>query len=182
MRGSDARSGSLFSYVDLETKLRGTERNAFKFTFTMAAYNLIRMPRLLAASWSQHRAKRSFSSSTRKAPPSINATRPLAASECGKRAKRSRHCYRMAKRSGVIMRAPLGAHRRERAAGACGSHVARAELKGSPVDQMPGDAPPRIWNVLRHDGHPPHQHRGRRGARAMQRGRHISQRALSRGL
>lgn len=33
----------------LATKLRGTERNAFKFTFTMAAYNLIRMPRLLAA-------------------------------------------------------------------------------------------------------------------------------------
>jgi transposase len=32
-----------------KTKLRGTERNAFKFTFTMAAYNLIRMPRLLAA-------------------------------------------------------------------------------------------------------------------------------------
>jgi transposase len=31
-----------------KTKLRGTERNAFKFTFTMAAYNLIRMPRLLA--------------------------------------------------------------------------------------------------------------------------------------
>jgi IS4 transposase len=32
-----------------KTKLRGTKRNAFKFTFTMAAYNLIRMPRLLAA-------------------------------------------------------------------------------------------------------------------------------------
>lgn len=32
-----------------KTKLRGTERVAFKFTFTMAAYNLIRMPRLLAA-------------------------------------------------------------------------------------------------------------------------------------
>jgi transposase len=32
-----------------KTKLRGTERNAFKFTFTMAAYNLVRMPRLLAA-------------------------------------------------------------------------------------------------------------------------------------
>jgi transposase len=32
-----------------KTKLRGTARNAFKFTFTMAAYNLIRMPRLLAA-------------------------------------------------------------------------------------------------------------------------------------
>jgi transposase len=32
-----------------KTKLRGTPRNAFKFTFTMAAYNLIRMPRLLAA-------------------------------------------------------------------------------------------------------------------------------------
>lgn len=31
-----------------KTKLRGTARNAFKFTFTMAAYNLIRMPRLLA--------------------------------------------------------------------------------------------------------------------------------------
>lgn len=31
------------------TKLRGTRRVAFKFTFTMAAYNLIRMPRLLAA-------------------------------------------------------------------------------------------------------------------------------------
>ncbi len=29
-------------------KLRGTKRVAFKFTFTMAAYNLIRMPRLLA--------------------------------------------------------------------------------------------------------------------------------------
>jgi len=32
-----------------KTKLRGTRRVAFKFTFTMAAYNLIRMPRLLAA-------------------------------------------------------------------------------------------------------------------------------------
>lgn len=32
-----------------KTKLRGTPRNSFKFTFTMAAYNLIRMPRLLAA-------------------------------------------------------------------------------------------------------------------------------------
>jgi transposase len=32
-----------------KTKLRGTPRNAFKFTFTMAAYNLIRMPKLLAA-------------------------------------------------------------------------------------------------------------------------------------
>ena len=31
-----------------KTKLRGTNRVAFKFTFTMAAYNLIRMPRLLA--------------------------------------------------------------------------------------------------------------------------------------
>ena len=30
------------------TRLRGTKRVAFKFTFTMAAYNLIRMPRLLA--------------------------------------------------------------------------------------------------------------------------------------
>lgn len=32
-----------------KTKLRGMPRNAFKFTFTMAAYNLIRMPKLLAA-------------------------------------------------------------------------------------------------------------------------------------
>jgi transposase len=32
-----------------KTKLRGTGRNAFKFTLTMAAYNLIRMPKLLAA-------------------------------------------------------------------------------------------------------------------------------------
>ena len=32
-----------------KTKLRGTRRVAFRFTFTMAAYNLIRMPRLLAA-------------------------------------------------------------------------------------------------------------------------------------
>jgi len=32
-----------------KTKLRGTKRVAFKFTFTMAAYNLIRRPRLLAA-------------------------------------------------------------------------------------------------------------------------------------
>ena len=31
-----------------KTKLRGTPRVAFKFIFTMAAYNLIRMPRLLA--------------------------------------------------------------------------------------------------------------------------------------
>ena len=31
-----------------KTMLRGTPRVAFKFTFTMAAYNLIRMPRLLA--------------------------------------------------------------------------------------------------------------------------------------
>jgi len=32
-----------------KTKLRGTLRNAYRFTFTMAAYNLIRMPKLLAA-------------------------------------------------------------------------------------------------------------------------------------
>ncbi len=32
-----------------KTKLRGTKRVAFKFTLTMAAYNLIRMPKLLAA-------------------------------------------------------------------------------------------------------------------------------------
>jgi transposase len=32
-----------------QTKLRGTKRVAFTFTFTMAAYNLIRMPKLLAA-------------------------------------------------------------------------------------------------------------------------------------
>lgn len=32
-----------------KTKLRGTARNAYRFTFTMAAYNLIRLPRLLAA-------------------------------------------------------------------------------------------------------------------------------------
>ena len=31
-----------------KTKLRGTARVAYKFTFTMAAYNLIRMPKLLA--------------------------------------------------------------------------------------------------------------------------------------
>jgi transposase len=31
-----------------KTKLRGTHRVAFRFTFAMAAYNLIRMPRLLA--------------------------------------------------------------------------------------------------------------------------------------
>jgi transposase len=31
-----------------KTKLRGTQRVAFRFTFAMAAYNLIRMPRLLA--------------------------------------------------------------------------------------------------------------------------------------
>jgi transposase len=32
-----------------KSKLRGARRVAFKFTFTMAAYNLVRMPRLLAA-------------------------------------------------------------------------------------------------------------------------------------
>jgi hypothetical protein len=32
-----------------KAKLRGTKRVAFKFTFTMAAYNLTRMPKLLAA-------------------------------------------------------------------------------------------------------------------------------------
>jgi hypothetical protein len=32
-----------------KTKLRGTRRVAHQFTFTMAAYNLIRIPRLLAA-------------------------------------------------------------------------------------------------------------------------------------
>jgi transposase len=32
-----------------KTKLRGTKRVAFKFTLTMAAYNLIRIPKLLAA-------------------------------------------------------------------------------------------------------------------------------------
>jgi len=32
-----------------KTKLRGTRRVAFKFTFTIAAYNLIRMPRSLEA-------------------------------------------------------------------------------------------------------------------------------------
>jgi Transposase DDE domain len=31
------------------TKLRVTRRAALKFTFTMAAYNLVRRPRLLAA-------------------------------------------------------------------------------------------------------------------------------------
>jgi hypothetical protein len=31
-----------------KTKLRGTHRVAFRFTFAVAAYNLIRMPRLLA--------------------------------------------------------------------------------------------------------------------------------------
>ena len=31
-----------------KAKLRGTRRVAFRFTFAMAAYNLIRMPRLLA--------------------------------------------------------------------------------------------------------------------------------------
>ena len=31
-----------------KTKLRGTKHVAFKFSFTMAAYTLIRMPRLLA--------------------------------------------------------------------------------------------------------------------------------------
>jgi len=31
-----------------KTKHRGTARVAFQFTFAMAAYNLIRMPRLLA--------------------------------------------------------------------------------------------------------------------------------------
>ena len=30
-----------------KTRYRGTERVAFQFTFAMAAYNLIRMPRLL---------------------------------------------------------------------------------------------------------------------------------------
>ena len=32
-----------------KVKVRGLARVRFKFTFTMAAYNLIRMPRLLAA-------------------------------------------------------------------------------------------------------------------------------------
>ena len=32
-----------------KVKVRGLARVSFKFTFTMAAYNLIRMPRLLAA-------------------------------------------------------------------------------------------------------------------------------------
>jgi hypothetical protein len=32
-----------------KVKLRGLTRVRFKFTFAMAAYNLIRMPRLLAA-------------------------------------------------------------------------------------------------------------------------------------
>ena len=33
-----------------KTKHRGVARVAFQFTFAMAAYNLIRMPRLLASS------------------------------------------------------------------------------------------------------------------------------------
>lgn len=32
-----------------KVKVRGLQRVRFKFTFAMAAYNLIRMPRLLAA-------------------------------------------------------------------------------------------------------------------------------------
>jgi hypothetical protein len=38
MRGGDERSGSLFSYVDLEARVG---------TFAAAAYNLARLPKLL---------------------------------------------------------------------------------------------------------------------------------------
>ena len=39
MRGSDERTGSLFSYVDLEDRVPAT----------MAAYDLIRLPHLLGS-------------------------------------------------------------------------------------------------------------------------------------
>lgn len=80
MRGTDKRSGELFSYVDLEkrvrpdhplrpiqemanaalaiktvagmrkTKLRGLANVDWAFAFTAAAYNLVRLPKLLAVS------------------------------------------------------------------------------------------------------------------------------------
>jgi hypothetical protein len=52
MRGRDERTGELFSYVDLEARvcadhpLRAIRELAF--TFAAAAYNLVRLPKLLA--------------------------------------------------------------------------------------------------------------------------------------
>ena len=70
MRGADEQTGSLFSYVSCEarvpsdhplrviraivaagkrqTKFRGIQRVGWSFSLTAAAYNLIRLPRLLA--------------------------------------------------------------------------------------------------------------------------------------
>ena len=46
--------------------MRGTQRIAFRFTFAMAAYNLIRMPRLLAEAWGQRATLRPDRSQPRK--------------------------------------------------------------------------------------------------------------------
>jgi hypothetical protein len=52
MRGEDRLSGSLFSYVDLESRVPGTHplwRIREVVNQVLAAYNLIRLPKLLAA-------------------------------------------------------------------------------------------------------------------------------------
>ena len=54
MRGSDGSSGSLFSYVDgsaglAKVKLRARAKVDAVFTLALAAYNLIRLPKLLGA-------------------------------------------------------------------------------------------------------------------------------------
>ena len=65
MRGDDNRTGKLFSYVDLEARVRrdhplrairtianeglGRDRIGWAFTFAAAAYNLVRLPKLIAA-------------------------------------------------------------------------------------------------------------------------------------
>jgi hypothetical protein len=63
MRGDDEISGNLFSYIDLEqrvradhplrairkTNLRGGPKVDWAFTFAAAAYNLVQAPKLIAA-------------------------------------------------------------------------------------------------------------------------------------
>jgi hypothetical protein len=50
MRGSDLRTGKLFSYVDIEEPMvRGVKKLGFKFIWTMAAYDLIKLPKLIGA-------------------------------------------------------------------------------------------------------------------------------------
>lgn len=49
MRGGDNWTGELFSYVDLEARVRGDHPlRGWGFVFAAAAYNLVRLPKLMA--------------------------------------------------------------------------------------------------------------------------------------